>query len=94
VLPDLIGRGRAMELLMTGRWVGAAEALTMGLVSRVEDDPARAAGILAAQLAAGCGGELARAKALTAEGGQLARLRAERQANRSAWAHPAAPGAG
>jgi enoyl-CoA hydratase len=34
-LPRLIGHGRATEMIMTGRMVGAEEALTMGLVSRV-----------------------------------------------------------
>src|SRR5262249_8008363 len=52
VLPDLVGRGRAAELAMTGRWVDAAEALTLGLVNRVEPDPLPAAEQLAAAPAA------------------------------------------
>jgi enoyl-CoA hydratase len=53
-LPRLVGHGRAMDLLLTGRAVGAAEALAMGLVDRVvPDGSARAAAVaLAAELAA------------------------------------------
>ena len=34
-LPRIIGAGRALDLILTGRAVGATEALAMGLVSRV-----------------------------------------------------------
>jgi enoyl-CoA hydratase len=34
-LPRLVGHGRAMDLILTGRPVGAREALAMGLVDRV-----------------------------------------------------------
>jgi enoyl-CoA hydratase len=34
-LPRLVGKGRALELLLTGAAIGAAEALRIGLVNRV-----------------------------------------------------------
>jgi len=84
LLPDLAGRGAAMDLVLTGRWVDAAEALALGLVNRVTDDPERVAGQIAADLAArGAGGGV---KAVMAAGGLLDRLRAEREVNRTAWA--------
>ena len=85
VLPDLVGRGRAAELAMTGRWLDAAEALALGLVNRVEAEPLRAAEELAAELAADGAGSLARIKMIAATGGLLDRLHAERQANQAAW---------
>jgi enoyl-CoA hydratase/carnithine racemase len=84
LLPELLGRGVAMDLVLTGRWVDAAEALALGLVSRVAEDPERAAELIAADLAAR--GTGAGAKAVMAAGGLLDRLRAEREVNRSAWA--------
>jgi len=104
LLPDLVGRGTAMELVLTGRWVEAAEALKLGLVNRVCDDPERVAAEIATDLAgrsAEAGAEAgtgagAGVKAVMAAGGLLDRMRAERAANRSAWARvlaasPAAP---
>jgi len=84
LLPDLAGRGAALDLVLTGRWVEAAEALALGLVNRVTDDPERAADQLASDLAARGAG--AGVKAVMAAGGLLDRLRAERAVNRAAWA--------
>jgi enoyl-CoA hydratase/carnithine racemase len=84
LLPDLVGRGPAMDLVLTGRWVEAAEALELGLVNRVCDDPDRVAAEIAADLAGRGAG--AGVKAVMSAGGLLDRLRAERSANRSAWA--------
>ncbi len=52
-LTRLIGRARAMDLILTGRMIGAAEALAMGLVSRVivQDDLAEVAMATAREIA-------------------------------------------
>jgi enoyl-CoA hydratase/carnithine racemase len=94
VLTDLVGRGTAMELALTGRWVEAGEALAMGLVNRVEDAPDQVAASIAEELAAHDPRASAKVKSVSAAGGLLDRLHAERQANRSAWAQAIAPTAG
>jgi enoyl-CoA hydratase/carnithine racemase len=68
--------------------VHAAEALALGLVNRVTDDPGRDAEQIAADLAArgAASGAAAGVKAVMAAGGLLERLRAEREVNRAAWA--------
>jgi enoyl-CoA hydratase/carnithine racemase len=86
LLPDLVGRTAALDLVLTGRWVEAAEALALGLVNQVTDDPEQAADQLAADLAARGTGAGAGVKAVMAAGGLLDRLRAERAVNRAAWA--------
>lgn len=87
ILPDLAGRGPALELTMTGRWVEAAEALALGLVTQIDEDPGQAAASLAEAIADAPGGieKVAKIKQVTAAGGLLDRLRAERAANRAAW---------
>ncbi|WP_027481320.1 enoyl-CoA hydratase-related protein [Deinococcus pimensis] len=49
-LPRLIGVGRALDLMLTARQVGAEEALTMGLVNYVADNPLEKAREVAQQM--------------------------------------------
>ncbi|HEY1281405.1 MAG TPA: enoyl-CoA hydratase/isomerase family protein [Acidimicrobiales bacterium] len=51
-LPRIVGAERALDLLLTGRLVDAAEALALGLVSRCCDDVVAEAVAFAATLAA------------------------------------------
>lgn len=85
LLPGLIGRGAALELTLTGRWVEAAEALRLGLVNRVEDEPGKAAAELAGDLMGRGAAVTGPVKRIASAGGLLDMLRAEREANRAAW---------
>ncbi len=50
-LRDLIGLDMAKELTFTGRKIGAEEALSLGLITRIEADPVQAALDMAAEIA-------------------------------------------
>lgn len=52
LLPRLVGRSRAAEILMTGRMVEAAEALAIGMIDRIAADLAAETERLAAAIAA------------------------------------------
>jgi enoyl-CoA hydratase/carnithine racemase len=51
-LPRAIGLARALDLILTGRTIAAAEALEIGLLTRVADDALAAAIALAEEIAA------------------------------------------
>jgi enoyl-CoA hydratase len=52
LLPRIVGMGRALDLILTGRTVDADEALAIGLVTSIVDEPVAAAVALGEQLAA------------------------------------------
>ena len=51
-LPRVVGLGRALDLILTGRTIDAAEALSIGLLTRVADDALATALALAQEIAA------------------------------------------
>jgi len=84
-LPTLVGRGRALDLCLTGRPVSAQDALAIGLVDRVEDDPGAAAVALAAELAALDEAAVARVKTVVARSGDPASALGEEAAGNRGW---------
>ena len=66
-LPRLVGTDVARELTYSGRVLDAAEALELGLVTRVEERPLEAARELAAEIAARSPDAIRRAKRLLEE---------------------------
>jgi len=70
-LPRLVRDDIARELVFTGRKVGAEEALALGLVTRIADDPAGAARELALEIAARSPAAVRRAKHLLNEAPDL-----------------------
>ncbi|WP_049922577.1 enoyl-CoA hydratase/isomerase family protein [Halopiger djelfimassiliensis] len=47
-LPRIVGDGNALEIALSGRTIDAGDALRMGLISRIEDDPRTVAEEIAA----------------------------------------------
>jgi enoyl-CoA hydratase len=85
-LPSLVGRGRAMDLCLTMRPVGAEEALRIGLVDRLVDDAAAGGLALATELAALDRSAVARVKRVAwASARALDALEDERAGNRMGW---------
>jgi enoyl-CoA hydratase/carnithine racemase len=85
-LPSLVGRGRAMELCLSMRWVDAEEASGMGLVDRVAEDPAAAALDLAEHVAALDADAVRRVKRVVGTAARRdAALAEEAEGNRLGW---------
>jgi enoyl-CoA hydratase/carnithine racemase len=91
------GRRNALDPGMVRAMLEAfrAEALRLGLLHRVDDQPEQVAADLAGTLLARRAGALAKTKIVTSAGGLLDRLHAERDANRAVWARaPLSPDPG
>lgn len=85
-LPSLVGRGRALDLCLTMRAVGAQEALAIGLVDRIEENPSEAAVRLSSSFAGLDPAAAGRVKrVIVGASGCLEALREERSGNREAW---------
>lgn len=80
-LPALVGRGRAIELILTMRSVAAKEALALGLVDRVEADPLAWAAEFAREAASRPSGVTRSVKRISAMTDAVEALDAEQENN-------------
>ena len=80
-LPSLVGRGRAVELCLSERWVGADEAVAIGLLNRLAERPMEEAVELAATVARLDPDAVARIKRITNDATLRERLHQEREQN-------------
>jgi enoyl-CoA hydratase/carnithine racemase len=85
ILPDLVGRGRALDLMLTGRWLPVDEAHATGLVAHRSTEAWAAAENLARGIAQLDAGAVARLKTISARPGLVDGLREERAGNARAW---------
>jgi len=84
ILPALLGRSRAMDLMLTGRWMAVDEASAAGYVHRVAEDPVTEAVALIDELSQARPDAIARVKTLLSLG-VMDGLRAERVGNGDTW---------
>jgi enoyl-CoA hydratase/carnithine racemase len=90
IVPELLGRGRGLDLTLTGRWLDADEALAAGMVTAVTDDPWGATSALLGGFARAERAALGTVKQVATRGDLLDRLRQERNANQG-WSGAAPP---
>lgn len=84
-LPSLVGRGRAIDLCLSGRRVHAEEAHAIGLVERLADEPLGVAQTLAAEWAAHDPDAVARVKAIAGSGLPRAEALAREAEGNASW---------
>jgi enoyl-CoA hydratase/carnithine racemase len=84
VLPSLVGRSVALDLMLTSRWLEADEAYRLGLTG-LSDTPWAVAENLVTHVAQLDSQAVTRIKAITASDGLLARLADERMGNLTSW---------
>lgn len=85
-LPSLVGRGRAVELCLTMRWVDAPEAVALGLAEHLADDADAAALDLAAAFSAVDPAAARRVKALVTRASGHAGVVGDEAAGNRGWA--------
>lgn len=81
ILPDLVGRSRALSLMLTQRWLRAEEAVQCGFVTELSARPDAVAGEVLSALSSLDAAALARIKQIALMPTLLDRLRHERLAN-------------
>lgn len=85
VLPHLVGRAAALDLVLTARWVDAAAAVRLGLAVEVCDSPEVELERVCAGVTSGTAAAVARVKRIATPTGLVDALRQERELNAAAW---------
>ncbi|WP_408899871.1 enoyl-CoA hydratase/isomerase family protein (plasmid) [Nocardioides sp. R1-1] len=91
ILPHLVGRSRALDLTLTGRWLELPEARDAGFVHRVDEDPWAATLALVEDLGRLDSAALATVKAIATSPQVLESLEHERRRNGESWDGHAPP---
>lgn len=85
ILPELLGRSRGLELMLTSRWLSAKEAVQSGFAPAMVDSPWLRAQEIAQTLSAADADAIARVKQIATRPGLLDSLARERSENKTAW---------
>lgn len=85
ILPELVGRSRALDLTLTGRWLDSDDALTSGLLTRLTQNPWQTALDIAEDLYQADPAAVARVKQVATKPTLVELLRQERDLNAASW---------